>query len=79
MAKRAVKRNVTSRSTLVADSHPPVYEPTADPNTWQECLWSPTLNEYVCHDIPASQVPRHIAKPRKYMGRAATRKPTGKT
>jgi hypothetical protein len=36
----------------------PIYEPTSDPNTWQECFWSPAKNQYLCHNIPADQVPK---------------------
>jgi hypothetical protein len=62
MAKRA-----TTAAGTDSPSHPPIYEPTVDPNTWEECLWSPGLNQYVCHDIPASQVPKHVRAPRKHL------------
>jgi hypothetical protein len=42
-----------------AASHPTLYYGTVDPNVWQECDWDPIGNQYVCHDIPASQVPKH--------------------
>ena len=60
-------------------SHPPIYEPTTDPDTWQECLWSPSLNQYVCHDIAANLVPGHV-RSRKYLRhtmRLATRPSRG--
>jgi hypothetical protein len=71
MAKR-LKKNTTKRASTQAFAasavtFPPIYEPTADDDTWQECLWSPSLNQYVCHDIPADQVPNHISSPRKLL------------
>jgi hypothetical protein len=73
MAKHPAKRSTRIRPHMpgaaapMAASHSPIYEPTADPNTWQECLWSPSLNQYVCHDIPLSELPEHVARPRKYL------------
>jgi hypothetical protein len=78
MAKRAAKSSTriprgAGAAAPTAVSHPPIYEPTADPNTWQECLWSPSLNQYVCHDIPASDLPQHVAGPRKYLKQGPNR------
>jgi hypothetical protein len=74
MAKRTAKTKTSKRirpgmlaAAPTAASRPPIYEPTADPNTWQECLWSPGLNQYVCHDIPATELPEHVSRPRKYL------------
>jgi hypothetical protein len=76
MAKRVAKAKKSRRkysqgpavAMTMAVSHHPIYEPTADPNTWLECLWSPSLNQYVCHDIPETELPDHIAGPRKHLG-----------
>jgi hypothetical protein len=74
MAKRLAKKrssrvrlSMAGAAAPAVASHPPIYEPTADPDTWQECLWSPSLNQYVCHDIPASELPQHVAGPRKHL------------
>jgi hypothetical protein len=77
MAKRVAKKRsrrarlgmagAVGAAAPAAASHPPIYEPTADPDTWQECLWSPSLNQYVCHNIPASELPQHVAGPRKHL------------